>query len=166
MNYFIDCSSVEEIKKLYKDLARKHHPDLGGSTAVMQEINNQYEKALKGCDGQTTVGDDGKTHTYKWDEQLEKDLAKKIFDLLSLDMNEVDIYLVGLWVWISGDTKPYRSQLKELNCRWHSKRGCWYFAGVKSRYSTNSGKGFDDLATKYGATKLRKENNPKQKRIS
>lgn len=32
------------IKRQYKTLARKHHPDKGGSIAKMQEINHAYEK--------------------------------------------------------------------------------------------------------------------------
>ena len=45
--YFKDCSSLYEIKKLYKELAMIHHPDKGGDTATMQEINNEYESIMK-----------------------------------------------------------------------------------------------------------------------
>jgi hypothetical protein len=31
-----------EIKKAYRNLAKKHHPDNGGSADKMQEINNAY----------------------------------------------------------------------------------------------------------------------------
>jgi DnaJ-class molecular chaperone len=41
-NYFSKCSTVEEVKSLYRTLAKQHHPDLGGDTATMQEINSQY----------------------------------------------------------------------------------------------------------------------------
>ena len=37
--YFLNVNSLEELKKRYKELALKHHPDRkGGSTAIMQEI--------------------------------------------------------------------------------------------------------------------------------
>src|ERR1035441_9676592 len=42
--YFTNINSIEELKKCYKELALKHHPDRkGGDTATMQEINNEYK---------------------------------------------------------------------------------------------------------------------------
>jgi len=32
----------EELKRRWQDLARQHHPDLGGDTRAMQEINAAY----------------------------------------------------------------------------------------------------------------------------
>ena len=43
MNYFENISSLEQLKKQYKELALQHHPDRGGDTEIMKEINNQYE---------------------------------------------------------------------------------------------------------------------------
>ena len=46
-DFFKDCTSLDEVKKLYKELALKHHPDRGGETATMQQINAEYESILK-----------------------------------------------------------------------------------------------------------------------
>ena len=35
-------ASQEEIERLYKRLARQHHPDLGGSMEEMKAINEAY----------------------------------------------------------------------------------------------------------------------------
>ncbi|HNQ68990.1 MAG TPA: hypothetical protein PKN32_11470, partial [Bacteroidales bacterium] len=45
--YFKDCQSLDEVKRRYKELALIHHPDRGGNTATMQEINNEYENIKK-----------------------------------------------------------------------------------------------------------------------
>ena len=45
-NFFNDCKSIEEAKRLYHKLAIKNHPDMGGNLEVMQDINNQFEKAF------------------------------------------------------------------------------------------------------------------------
>lgn len=41
--YFYDCKTQEEAKKKYRELAKKLHPDLGGSNELMQELTRQYE---------------------------------------------------------------------------------------------------------------------------
>ena len=47
IKYFYDCHSLEDVKRKYKELAMLHHPDRGGNTATMQEINNEYEEIQK-----------------------------------------------------------------------------------------------------------------------
>ena len=39
--------SSDELKKIYRDLARKYHPDTGGSVKEMQVLNEMHDK-LKG----------------------------------------------------------------------------------------------------------------------
>lgn len=35
--------STDDLKKKYRDLATKHHPDMGGNTRDMQDITNAYD---------------------------------------------------------------------------------------------------------------------------
>ena len=162
MNYFKDCQTVAEIKTLYRTLARKYHPDLGGDVATMQIINSQYDNALKNCHGQKTVGDDQKEYTYNYNPEVEGKLKEAINALLSLDMQGVEIWLIGTWIWVEGETKPYKEQLKSLGCRWHSKRGCWYIAGQSSGYRKGrNDKGLNDLARDYGASKFTRSQSKK-----
>ena len=149
-NYFIDCTTIEEIKKKFKTLVLKYHPDLqGGDLEIMKLINLQYQEALKKGDGQKYKGDDEKEHIYKYSDELEEELANKMIELLALQMVDVEIHLIGLWLWIIGESKNYKDKLKALGCWWHSTRKCWYFKPqqIKSRSSRGS---FEDLAKKYG----------------
>ena len=45
--YFQGCSSLDEVKRKYKELALKHHPDRGGDTRIMQAVNNEYDAIKK-----------------------------------------------------------------------------------------------------------------------
>lgn len=43
MKYFTNCRTLDDLKKEYRRLAMKHHPDHGGDTATMQAINGEYD---------------------------------------------------------------------------------------------------------------------------
>jgi hypothetical protein len=46
-NWLVNAKNLEELKALYYTLARSHHPDLGGSTDIMQQINAEYSLRVK-----------------------------------------------------------------------------------------------------------------------
>lgn len=46
-SYFEECRTVDEIKKLYRDLAKEYHPDVNEDKEVFKEISFQYDKLKK-----------------------------------------------------------------------------------------------------------------------
>ena len=44
MTYFQNIHSLAELKKQYRTLALANHPDKGGSTEVMQQINAEFAR--------------------------------------------------------------------------------------------------------------------------
>ena len=47
MTYFQNIHSLAELKKEYRRLALQHHPDKGGDTAIMQQVNTEFERLFK-----------------------------------------------------------------------------------------------------------------------
>ena len=48
MKYFKDVSTLEELRRQYKELLKKYHPDNPqGSTEATQEINSEYDRLFK-----------------------------------------------------------------------------------------------------------------------
>ncbi len=45
--YFSNVNNLQELRKQYKDLLKKHHPDNGGNVADMQKVNAEYDRLFK-----------------------------------------------------------------------------------------------------------------------
>jgi len=157
--YFDNLKTVAEVKSLYRTLAMQYHPDRGGDLETMKQINIEYHDKLKFLDGQVSFGTDGKEHRYHYNYDIEQEILDKINELLNLKMKDVDIELIGTWVWISGNTKPYKEDLKKLECLWHSLRKKWYFRRrtYRRKYSNLD---FDYLRLMYGSRTFEKEDEP------
>ena len=108
---FNTCKTLDELKKAYKAAAMQHHPDVGGSTAAMQQINAAYERKfeyLKGRQNTEAAADTtGKTHATT---ENASDFIAIINALLRLDGLEIE--LCGRWLWIGGNTREHKEALK------------------------------------------------------
>ena len=146
-NFFARLTTVEEIKKAFRDLARQYHPDLGGDEETMKLVNAQYHAALNGQNGVTTDG-----RTYKYNQKAEQEIMNKINELIKID--GLEISLIGYWIWIHGETKPVKDTLKTAGCRWHSGRVCWYWKPSWFGRTHSNPDSLDQLAAKYGYEKF------------
>ena len=149
--FFENCKNLDELKKAYKAAAMKHHPDMGGDTATMQQINAEYEarfEVLKRSQNEQAAADTtGRTQATT---ESAADFIAIIAALLRLD--GITVELCGRWLWIGGDTKKHKDTLKAAGCRWSStkKLWSWHFAEDgshwhRSRYS------MDQIRNKYGS---------------
>lgn len=122
MNYFEGIKTLDELRKQYRDLAFLHHPDKGGVTEVMQEINNQYEKLSKNLiDGNEFFTEERK----EWEHQVSEELRQKLDKVIFLP--NIIIELIGSWIWITGNTYSHRATLKEEGFKFSSPKSAWYF---------------------------------------
>ncbi len=137
MDYFCNCKTVEELKAEYKRLARKNHPDVGGDTATMQEINRQYEAAFNRANG-----NDGAT------TETAADFISIINALMKI--HGIVCELCGSWIWISGDTRPVKDELKAAGCRWAAKKKMWYWKPA-GEYHRGSNASMEHIRAKYGS---------------
>ncbi len=145
--YFKDCTTLEEVKILYKQLALKFHPDReGGSTATMQEINAEYRDIIK-------------NPRFKFSEQTaeqkeEYDRYPEIIDKI-VTLYGITIELIGDWIWISGNTYPHRQHLKDLGFLFAPKKTMWYYRPAEYKSSNHKPKNIDDIRAKYGSETIR-----------
>jgi hypothetical protein len=129
----------------------QHHPDRGGDCATMQAVNSQYKQALSHLDGTSERGTDGQPHVYHYNEKTEEATMQKLYELLRLRLPDCEIWLIGSWIWVQGDTKPSKDALKGAGCVWHAKRLCWYWRPTEYRTHYNARCDLAGLAAAYGA---------------
>jgi len=167
MNYFKDCQDVNEIKKEYRRLAKKHHPDLGGDVRIMQEVNAQYHAALAGQHKTEYTGSDEKPHTYYYNEETETEITEKLRQVLAAPLPGCEVWIAGLYIWIRGDTRPHKDTIKDFGGFWWNRRRSawsWKPAGVRrSRYNSNA-QSLDDVLSYYNGKQAkasqRRQNSP------
>ena len=119
--FFKDVKTIEELKAQYKKLAFTHHPDRGGKTEDMQQINNEYDELLARVKNVHATAD-GKTYT-KTDERADvPDNFREIINaIISFNCR---IELCGSWLWVF-NAYEYRAQLKELGFFYCSAKKAW-----------------------------------------
>jgi hypothetical protein len=161
LNHFADTQTIERIKNRYATLAAFMHPSAGGSATDYAELERQYLEALKALHGYVEKGDDGKERQYKFDADIEKGLADKIGDILSLKMGSaVKVCLIGTWIWVRGETKPFAPKLGKagLGMRWSADKESWYFHFGAYRKRSGKTASFEGMARKYGYREFSEDN--------
>lgn len=143
MKYFAGVTNLDELKAEYKKLCKIHHPDLGGDTRTMQEINAEYHHLLK--TGNFEMGNSS--------VEIEEAIRDIIERATVLD--GLIIELCGRWVWFTGATFKWKAQLKELGCFFASKKKAWYWRPAdEERKGPHKPLDLDQIKEKYGAIKF------------
>lgn len=147
MKWFSNPQTLEELKGQYKQLAVKHHPDKGGNTSDMQEINNEYDILFAKLKNVHATAE-GKTYTKETNEKVNdfKEIINKLIKLKG-----VHIEICGSWIWVTGCTIDYRDELKQMNFRWSKSKVAWYFH--RDEYKKTSKRTFtmDEIRSLYGS---------------
>lgn len=144
MIYFKECKTLEEVKARYKLLAKQFHPDCGGDTAIMQAVNAEYALAsAKVLKGENLSQEDT-------DEQIRMSEEYRAVIEKIMPLNGILIEVVGNWIWVTGDTKPVKQQLKEVGLFFASKKLAWYYRSDEF-ITTGSKKSLDEIRAKYGS---------------
>ena len=150
-NFFNGCETLQQVKDLYRTLAKQYHPDKGGDLATMQAINNQYSQAI------ATIARGGKfTQAEAEAEILQAEAYQEAVNKV-VNLEGCTLELIGSWLWITGDTKQHAAILKSEPAKfnWAKKKtdfSAWFFRTAEYK-TTNKGQKMelDAIRTKYGS---------------
>lgn len=160
MKYFNNISTLEELRKQYKELLKKYHPDnTNGSEEATKAINAEYDNLFKLLKDKHTNTDnkvdDSKTtyedmkYNFEEDEKLREVLQNIII------LQGINIEIIGSWLWVDGDTYAHKDTLKALGFRWAKEKKKWYFHPESFRKRSNKKLSMNDIRNYYGSTKVK-----------
>lgn len=158
MQYFQHCTTIEEVKKLYRQLAKDNHPDVGGNLETMQAINTEYAfacaKILKGEN----------LSSEEINERIElSEMYRQAIEAI-IHIPDIVIEIVGHWIWVSGNTFAHRSSAKggtgilyEAGFKYANKKtdpSAWFFRTEEFKSKSYKRQSLDEIKAKYGSTSI------------
>ena len=163
MKYFNNVNTLEELRKQYKELLKKFHPDNpNGSTEATQEVNAEYDKLFKVLKDRhehntEQTGDYNKCNydNMKYDFSEDEKLREVLQSIIHL--SDITIEVCGSWIWISGNTYIHRGELKEHGFKFASKKKQWYWHSEAFRKKGKKTLSMSDIRNYYGSTEIQTE---------
>lgn len=112
--------SQDDLRAAYRTAARKYHPDINpNGLELMKLINLAYEFLKK--------------HSGKWSRAKDQTagpgldtILADLFDKIKT-FRDINTEICGAWMWISGNTRTYKTELKNLGFRWSKNKAAWYW---------------------------------------
>lgn len=153
MKWFKNPQTIEELKKQYKSLALKHHPDIGGCDAEMKEINAEYDVLFNRLKNVHQTAE-GATYTSREETNETPDEFKDIINRL-VKFEGIHIEICGSWIWITGRTIEYREELKQMRFRWSKSKTAWYYHHDEYRKTTKRTYTLDEIRDLYGSETIK-----------
>lgn len=144
MEYFKNYTTLDEAKAEYRRLAFKLHPDRGGDTATFQDLQNQFENF--------------KPESLKYKNEMEDHVPEDFMNLVNslLNIEGITVEICGNWIWLSGDTKPVKDQIKSIESvtyrrGWSKNKSQWYFSPKGYRKRSKKSLSIDEIRDLYGS---------------
>jgi DnaJ domain len=161
--FFDNCATAEDVKNEYRRLCKQWHPDLGPQaeaierTKIMQEINAAYARA-SAMFRQDEMREKARTRGQPEPTQKDYTDAAAVDECIRaaiekiITLNGLEIEICGLWVWVGGETKKHKDELKAAEYKWAPKKAKWYFAGVPAGGFRSFN--MDEIRTRYGSQRI------------
>lgn len=151
MKYFENEKTLEELKKAYKKLALKLHPDANkdtDTTEQFKQMQNEYENLFNKIKN-NRVNSKGETYTKETSETPEE--FRGIIDKI-IFFEGVSIEIIGTWIWLTGNTFTYKDKIKELKFKYSKSKKSWYFNNEENNTYRRGHFTLDQLRQRFDTT--------------
>lgn len=135
----------EEVKTAYRKACMKYHPDRNpAGLEMMKLVNIAFEFLSKEQDFNFE-------NTTNYDSKLNDAINA------AMVMDGVNIEICGIWVWLSGNTKPHKEAIKAAGYKWASKKMQWYFRPEDYKSTSRGTLSMDEIRDRHGSKTVEKE---------
>lgn len=148
--------SGQDVKSQYRDLIKKHHPDIGGNTDDMKVINAEYEFLLPRAD--KIESDFCATQGIKKTTQHDvNDMYREVIEKIVF-LDNISIEIIGSWVWVSGKTYQHYNLFKNQGFVWSKAKKAWYwYKGINTARHFKGHYTLDKLRNMHGSVTVELE---------
>jgi DnaJ-like protein len=141
-------ATFELIKGAYRKASMQYHPDRNPAGLEMMKIVNAAYNALTDYVAGSVQLDVDVEESMNFGEELNAALNA----IIGLGLT---IEICGSWIWVSGDTKPYKEILKAAGYRWAPKKLMWSYGTTRA---TSRGKfSMDDIRLRHGSVSVKSQ---------
>jgi len=146
MKFFNNCRNLDELKAEYRRLIKIHHPDCGGNTETMKQVNNEYKARFEELKKRHNETSDAEHQTTETPEEFIEIIEKL------MHMEGIEAELCGSWIWCRGNTYEYKDQLKAMGFMWSKAKKSWYWRHPETASHHYRGKStMEQIREKYGS---------------
>ena len=154
--------SADGLKKAYRENAMKYHPDHNPHGLEMMKLITQAHQALQANLALWTVGS---TERKQWfDETFYKrhtgpSIAEEMQVILDglIKFRNITVEIIGTWLWVTGETKPYKETLKGMGLWYSPKKTAWYWKPADWQPADRKQRSLDDLRGIFRSEKFETE---------
>lgn len=145
---------IEDVKEQYKKLVHRLHPDLGGSTEDMTQLNVEYDFCKK-HNFNIHKSQTGNVYT---DETQDRptEVDERFTEIIEalLHMEGVGIEICGSFLWLDGNTYAHKAEIKALGFKWASKKKRWFLAPEGWRKKGHRELSMGEIRANYGSQRV------------
>ena len=151
MKYFKNCRTAEELKKEYRKLAMKLHPDIvEGDGEDFKAMQAEFEKLWERL---KNVHQNAKGETYTKTSETTTETPQEFIHIINvlITLVGVEVEICGKWIWVSGNTKPHKETLKQLKFKWAHKKQAWYYHAEPYKKKSRRELTLDEIRDMFGS---------------
>ena len=156
MNKFDACKilgisgllSGDLVKIAIRKATTKFHPDRNQAGLEMMKLVNAAKRFFSDFD-------------YSTEASIElTDAGRDYGDLLNeainavISLDGVIVEVCGIWVWLSGNTRPMKDSIKAAGYKWAGKNKKWYFRTTDYKSRGRGNYTMDDIRAAHGSETL------------
>jgi len=144
----IEPITAETIKAAYKKAAFKFHPDRNPAGLEMMKIINEAWSVVK----EITTFDNNTEAT-----ATESGYSEAVNDAINavIILDGVEIEICGNWVWLSGNTYPHKTAIKDAGFKWASKKKMWFYRPDSYKSKNRRNNSMNDIRARHGSQSVK-----------